>query len=255
VNDADPLSSVPPVAEQNAHPLDFGYFLAALLERADLAVKRGDTQSAVRYYLALASAAPQSAVGFRKLCETYQRANMHSEAVLSCENVLTREGVTVADSLQYLQLVLTQPEALSAEQVASLDTVIDHLSEQTADKVVTADLCCRLASRMQDSERLQTCVDQLHALHVVPEQASVYSWSLAMQRGDRAEATRQLALVQRTNIERGQLARMTNLMEFLPPAKTVRYLPQLLAAVLVATALAASFVMKLRRRPPRRVDG
>jgi hypothetical protein len=202
----------------------------------------------VRYYLALASGTPQSAIGFRKLCETYQRANMRAEALLSCESVLSREGVTVADSLQYVQLVLSAPEALSAEQVTAVDAVIEHLATQTSDQVVPADLRCRVASRLQDVKRLESCVSQLHALHVSPEQTSVYGWSLAMLHGDRAEAARQLALAERTNIDRSQLARMTNVLKLAQRADAGRYLPQLLAAVLVAALLASGLVMQRRRR-------
>jgi hypothetical protein len=67
IDDANPEAGVPTQVQANERPLDFGYYLQDLNERAERAVKRGDTDAAVRYYRAMAKAVPDSKIPVEKL--------------------------------------------------------------------------------------------------------------------------------------------------------------------------------------------
>jgi len=54
VNDRDPESSVPGARARDASPLEFGYFLQDLLEKAERARKDNDMPAVIRFYRAVA---------------------------------------------------------------------------------------------------------------------------------------------------------------------------------------------------------
>src|SRR5436190_18493661 len=54
IDDVDPESKVPSVKEALSAPLQMGYWVMLVSERAEQAVKRGELSKAVKYYRALA---------------------------------------------------------------------------------------------------------------------------------------------------------------------------------------------------------
>src|SRR5260370_7948601 len=80
---AAPASSSPPLQFQNASPLEFGYFLQDLLDRAAAADKGQNQPAAIRYYRAVTSAVPDRAVGFSRLCPVLQAPGQREPPIAS----------------------------------------------------------------------------------------------------------------------------------------------------------------------------
>lgn len=198
VNDADPVASVPPPEQQEAYPVDFGYFVTSLFDKGNRAAQRGEHSAAIQYYRALSKATPKGALALRGMCAEYRALGQHDLAQKACGLALTRNGVTIEDSVQYVQLVVTQAAELTPDQVADVESVIGHLAEQNAARATVEDLQCRLGARLLDPTRLAACTSELQRLNVPAEKISTYVWALAMLRGNTDEAKRQLALARST---------------------------------------------------------
>ena len=237
VNDADPVASVPSAAEQNESPLDFGYFLTSLIEKGNTAVKRGDHAAAVKYFLALALGTPDGSLAHRRLCEEYRALGDQAQALKACGQALIRNGVTLDDYVQYVHLAVTQPSDLTAAQVSEVEKVIEHISSQAAPQILVQDLRCRLAARILDATRLQACTDELRKLQYPAQKMSTYVWALAVLRGDKTEAERQLQLAQQAGIDTQTLAGMTEAMD--SPSESQLWMQR--AALLLMAAIVFVF--------------
>ena len=97
IDDTNPEASVPPVEKQNEKPLQFGYYLQDLAAKVERAQQKGDTAAVIRYYRAIAKAAPRSPYGPRKLCEVLQSAGDIDGAIVACRTATVIEGTTVGD--------------------------------------------------------------------------------------------------------------------------------------------------------------
>jgi hypothetical protein len=250
VDDTDPLKSVPSVEDRNANPVDFGYFLTSLFQKGNAAAERGDHAAAVRYFLALAKGAPQGAMAFRHLCTEYRALGKLSEAQQACGVLLSRSGVTVEDSAQYVQLVVTQPNELSAAQVGDVESVIEHIATQANDKALVQDLKCRLGARILDAVRLQACTSELRRLNYPAEKMSTYVWALAMLQGNTTEAKRQVELAQKTGMDASAIASMASA----TGGNAAALSPQQLAALSLFAAVigfGAVAYLRLRNRKVR----
>lgn len=252
IDDANPVASVPSMEEANANPVDYGNLINGLIERGNAAVKRGDHEAAARYFLALARATPDGSLAFRRLCEAYRAAGKHSEAVQACDQALTRNGVTLDDYVQLVQLIVTQPNELSAERVARVDQVIEHLAAQSGTpRALVPDLQCRLGARILDATRLQACTDALRRLDYPAASMSTYVWALAVLHNDKAEAQRQLELARAAGVDSSTLAGMAQAMS----TSTDRFSGMRSAALLlmaaVLCALGFGYVQKWTARRAR----
>ena len=82
VDESDPARKVPSVAERDAAPLDFAYFVMNLGEKAEEAAKKGDRAAQIRYLRGVAAALPDRSA----VLEAMQRyeADRSSQRHQSC---------------------------------------------------------------------------------------------------------------------------------------------------------------------------
>src|SRR5262249_16766310 len=108
INDDNPLISLPNVQERNNAPLEFGYHLMDLTDKAEFYKAQGDPAKAAKYYEAIALAVPGRSVAFTKLCELYEAAGDFAKMLVACKMVLGRNGVTLNDYRRYVHLLVMQ---------------------------------------------------------------------------------------------------------------------------------------------------
>src|SRR4029453_8338555 len=124
IDDANPMASVPTVEQQNARPLEFGYYLQDLIAKAEAAPKRGHHAAAARFYLTMAKAAPTRSVSYRRACDSLEAAGNHDAAIASCRTALARDGVTVGDHARFIELMLAKKEPLTADDRKEIDAAL-----------------------------------------------------------------------------------------------------------------------------------
>jgi hypothetical protein len=182
VNDQDPASAVPTPAERNANPVEFGYWLMDVAERANVAVRRGNHQAAIRYFQALAKAVPDKPISYQRLCSEYEVVGEWDNAIGSCRTALNFTPVTVDDYTHYLRLIVTRPGKPTDSDVAGAADVIKHLREDPAGKDVADDWECRLGVRIANADLLETCTGALAAKQPDEPRTIYYQWNLALLR-------------------------------------------------------------------------
>lgn len=203
----DPESSVPPAELQKKSPLEFGYFLMELTRHADEAFDKADYQEAAKYYRAVAKAVPDRAVGFIKLCQSYERLGDLENAIEACRGALGAEGLRKEDFAHFVRLLLQKPATLSAEEVEDIDEVVKHLAaEKNGD--LAEHLACELAVKLDSADRLASCTQKLDELAPGDPHNVVFKWTLAVSEGDSREANRLLARAREIGVEKPALERM-----------------------------------------------
>jgi hypothetical protein len=258
IDDRDPEQSIPSEAERSAKPIDFGNYLMLLTSKAEEAAKRGDHLSEAKYYGALAKAVPDSSIAFSKGCAAYEAAGMRDEAEQSCAQALSRSGVTVADFVHFVRIVLSQRGSLGKAQVADADAAIAHLEAAAPKLTIGAELACDLGARLNDGKRLSRCTAALHKLAPNDLKTISYEWAFAMGRGDLADAKRGIERARRFGMRPEGIARMEQAVRAAAPSPW-RVLREKRTAVLLATAgvLALGFALSValrRRRSLRQVS-
>ena len=148
LNDADPEASVPPPAQRNANPLQFGYFLQDLLDRAAAATKQGDTAAAIRYHRAIAKAVPERALAFSRLCALYESTGQRQAAIAACRGAVDREGVVIDDYVRYVRLLLGSSGAVAQGDAEEVRAVLAHLRSQPGTGATVDELRRQFASRV-----------------------------------------------------------------------------------------------------------
>lgn len=161
IDEKDPVSSVPSPEEAIKMPMEMGYLVIELIERGEKEAKRGNFVQSARYYLAVAKAGPDKAIGFSKACEAYEKAEAWGPAMDACKHALGREGVTGPDFLRYLRVALKRGN-LSPEEVADVDAVLTNLEGKVEAAVVT-NFRCRLAVTTEEPARLASCAETVAA--------------------------------------------------------------------------------------------
>jgi hypothetical protein len=124
IDDADPESKVPSEQDAMRAPLQMGYWVMLVSDRAEAATKRGDLPAAVKYYRAIAKAAPDRAAPFKKMCTTYEAMDDWENAVGSCQVALGKQGATIDDYQHFMRLLLSKQGALNADEIADADAVV-----------------------------------------------------------------------------------------------------------------------------------
>jgi hypothetical protein len=247
LDDADPVGSLPKDDVLYKNPLQLGYLIQDLLDKADHAAKTGDRAAEARYYRALTKVAPAESYAPRKLCDAYEALGDIPNAILACRTVLGRQGMTVNDSLRFVDLVLSTKGPLPAGEREELDAVIKHMSSEVQLGAASTMLRCEIALRFRDFAALEACTNELAAKAPKDPKTISLEWALALEKRDRGEA---LAL-----IDRARGAGMTNdglaRMEKATRAMTLRRLG-MLAFVLVAMIGAAFALIRFRRGVSRR---
>jgi len=247
IDDTLPEASVPSDLEKNRNPLEFGYFLQDLLERADQARKEKDYQAVIRYYRAVAKAVPDNAKGWSKLCEAYDVVHDRERAIGACRYALDRPAVELQDYVRYVHLIIGTAADLSANERQALVDVLDHLDKQEGTAVIASHLRCEVALKIKDVAMMETCTGALAKLAPDDPKTIVFRWSLAVMKGQTAEAARLLIYARATGVPTEGIERMESLT---PPVRGSTWLRAAIgAAVLIALAgLAATLVVAIRRR-------
>jgi hypothetical protein len=140
-----------------------GYHVMTLTERGEAAEQRGDHAKAAQYYLALAKAGSDVAVGFSRACAAFAAAGQRENALAACRDALSRPGVRVEDAIRFVNLTLKKDGALAPGEVSEVEEALAQLSEKVGQTergshTVTT-LRCQLAVRLEDEARLASCVD------------------------------------------------------------------------------------------------
>lgn len=251
IDDENPALSVPSPEAQNGSPLEFGYWLMEVTDRAVKSQETGDLPRATRYYEALALAAPHRALAFSKLCQIYLTMRETDLARPHCEKAIATEGATSRDFERYLALLLHGSEDLSPEGATQIKEVLSHVNEQRVESPTLFELECKAAVRMEDQALLEQCTQGL--ARIAPEDARrlPFEFALAFIREDEKKAWEAL---ERAKQSRGQdaaeVARMEQLVEALPRSKRRTQLAVVGAGLVIIGGLltAAIAFNRLRRR-------
>lgn len=211
IDEEDPESSVPSAEDANRKPLQMGYYLMNLSERADAATARGDHVAAARFWRALGKAVPDRSLSFVRACKAYEAAGDLASAREQCRMALGKGGVTVDDHVRFVQLVLRKPGELTAEEIADIDSIAAHLREQLPKEqgeVAQNLLLCQLGTRVSDAARLRKCTATLQELAPEDPQTVVYQWSLAMLERDYERAHSVLEGATKVKLTSAAMAKM-----------------------------------------------
>jgi hypothetical protein len=263
IDDANPEASVPSAEQQASEPLQFGYFIQDLVERAEHAAKAGDHGAAARYYRALTRATTTS-VAPRQLCRELEASGDMLNAVVACRTAITRSGTTSRDFARFVKLVLAQKGPLPVNEKAELETQIDHLSAElqkqgslegdAADAsaaggaILVPSLRCEVALRFRDTSGLEACAGVLAKVAPDDPQTVSFQWALAVDKHDRGEAAR---LVQRARIL-GMSQEGVARMERATTDMQRRWLSGVVMAIALSGFLATLAAYAVRRSSSRR---
>lgn len=210
INDADPESAVPSPQEAIKAPLQMGYWVMLVSDRAQAAENRHDFTAAIKYYRAIAKAAPDRAVAFSKMCLAYEAAGDWKSAVSACEISLQKEGVTIEDHQHFVRLLMKKPEPLTAAEIKEADGVIAHLQDelarmptsgpdapaadlQQARRFIVERIKCEVAARLSDRKRLESCVSAMRAQAPKEASTTAFAFALALVSHDYDEAEQLIA--------------------------------------------------------------
>jgi hypothetical protein len=253
IDPANPEASIPSPRDRDRNPLEFGYLLQDLIERAEQARKAKDWSGLIRYYRAVAKAVPENAKGWSKLCEAYEIANDRERAILSCRYAIDRPAAELQDYARYVHLIVGRPEPLSADARQELAKVLDHLDTQADVKVAASHLRCEVATKLGDVAQMQTCTQSLAALAPDDPKTVVFQWTLATMKGDKARAKDLLIRARAVGVAREGVARMEKIT--LAGAGLSGRGKAMMIAAAGATLLAAGLAVVLTRRRRRDLGG
>src|SRR6478609_6774275 len=206
INFDDPESQIPTIAERNADPLEFGYFLQDLAAEALRAERKKEYGKAVKFWRASAKAVPDEAVAFSHACAVYQVMGEREHALEYCARALNLRGVTSAEYLRYAELMIAQPEPLTAAQVQDLDAAIGHLRTQPTGTEPASVIECQMGVKLEDEARLARCTAVLAKSMPNDPHTLTYLWSLAMKRRNYGEARGLLDEMAKTSMQPSALA-------------------------------------------------
>jgi hypothetical protein len=210
VNDEDPEQSLPTPEEAAKRPMEMGYLMMELSDRAELARKRGEHAKAAKYYRAMAKAVPDRAVAFSKACEAHEAAGQWSEALEMCRGALGRPGVKAEDQARFVRVTLHKP-AIETGDMQDIEAVIAELRAKAMTpegKQIATELECELAVRLEDVARTNACVAGLKELGRSPTKVKFYEWALALMQNDDAAARDILAKAKLVGVPPEALASM-----------------------------------------------
>jgi tetratricopeptide (TPR) repeat protein len=204
VNGEDPENTVPPKMDT----MTFGYYMMELADKGVEAFQRKEYDRAEKFYRTMAKLVPDKAVGFSKLCESYEASGKLKEAEEACGQAIKLQGTTVADHARYVELYLrNRPELLPAE-VSRVDELIAHIATQEQAKLLAARLECRLGAHMESEERLEKCTTVLNEMDYHNPLHISFNWALAISRNDRDAAARELARAEAAGLPESALQSM-----------------------------------------------
>jgi tetratricopeptide (TPR) repeat protein len=249
INDEDPLQHLPSDEQVHRNPLQFGYLMMDLTDRADQAIKRDDHAAAIKYWQGLAKITPERSHAFAKLCVSYEELGALDKAIYTCAAALERSGATLKDYMRYFGLVLSKPGSLGSDDVAALDKVLAHLRTDETGKGIVDELSCRLGMRLWDSQRLAPCTARLAAVRPEHPDTVYFQWALAAAQGEVEQAKRFLERAKVVAVDPDDL----HLMEQETNKLATRWRTHLgvVCGLLVMVASGGGLVYLSRRRAPK----
>jgi hypothetical protein len=256
IDDSDPERTIPPLDKLNANPLQAGYLLMDLGEKAEQAQKAGRHLDAARFYRAMARMVPDRATAFSKLCKAYQAGGDLPRAIEACSFALSRTGVKLEDYVRFGEVVLLGAKPLTPVQIEELGAVIAHLRTQGRDARVAAECIeCEIAFRLDDENRLRACTSVLAELAPNDPKTISYQWSLALLLRDFSEATELVGRAKALGVDAGVVERMGEVTRAAIPVwrRTGVVVPALAGLLLVGAAVALLLVMRRSLRSARAV--
>lgn len=218
INDADPESQVPTPQEAAKKPMQMGYWVMLVSDRAEAAKAHGDFATAIKFYRAIAKAVPDRAAAFKRICSMYEALGDWDKAVASCQEVLSKDGVKVDDHVHYIHVLLSKKTPLTPAEISAADSVIAHvqngLSQAVAadsagapaqapavDSMLVEQLKCELGVRLEDPKRLQACSSAMANLAPQDSRGTVFAFALALMQHDYGRAERLIADAKRHGID------------------------------------------------------
>jgi tetratricopeptide (TPR) repeat protein len=226
IDDADPVKSLPSAAQRDQDPLNYGYFLMDLADKAQAASERGEHAQASKYWEATVLAVPDVALGYRRTCDEAHQAKNLVRAFNYCRAALGREGVKLSDYQHYFELLQESPQQLAPEQLQDLLEMGKHVRAQEGGEKLADAIDCEYGLRASDMGRLEACSKNLAASAPNDPRTITYQWALALGQ-DRFDDARAL-------IERARKTAMK---------------PEGIKAMEAATAERSSLTARLAKRP------
>ncbi len=212
IDENHPERSIPTPEQALKNPLQMGYLLMDLIARGEAASEVGDHEAAIRYYRAIAKAVPERAVSFSKLCKSHETLAQYPQALDACKQALGKGGATSEDYLRYVRLVLRQADPLLPAQIEELDGIVKHLREQVGSdipgKIMTAQVACEIATRLEDSSRLSSCTHELVQLAPKDARTLTFQWAFALKQHDTDAARSLLASATQSGLPPAALGQM-----------------------------------------------
>lgn len=188
IDDANPEATIPSIEQQNAKPLQFGYYLQDLAAKVERAEKNHDTAAVIRYYRAIAKAAPRSPYGPRKLCEALESAGDLDGAIAACRDATLIEGTTVGDFRRLADVIQAKPGKLTPALRNEVYGAIDHIQNEAQLGALPDVLRCKAALRFQDWPMLRDCSARLGRNAPNDPQSVSFQWALAVHDRDTKRA-------------------------------------------------------------------
>ncbi|HEY6876925.1 MAG TPA: hypothetical protein VI299_02860 [Polyangiales bacterium] len=204
----DPEQGLPSPEEANKHPLDWGYLLMELDERALAAGKRGDWQSAVKFHRAAAKLTPDRAISFALLCTDYERAGERDKAAEACFQSLNLEGTKLEYFVHYVQLVAARPGGTDAKEVEKALEAIAHLKSAPSGELTGYELQCELSLHTGRESDLRECSAELLKRQPHSPRALSFAWALAVQQKDFSKARKLIRTAKRDGATPSAIAKM-----------------------------------------------
>jgi tetratricopeptide (TPR) repeat protein len=252
VNDTDPVKSLPTTQQRDRNPLEYGYHLMDLTDKADIAQKKGDWLSVAKYYEAIAVAVPDHAIGFRRSCDAYEKVGNASKALEMCRGALAGDGVELRDYTHFAKLMFERTDSFTPADEQDISDIVTHLKEQSNSLPAALDIECQLAQRLDDVKRLETCVADVTKLTPNEPKLVVYQWAIAMKHEDYRKAQQLIDVARQKGLKPDgidMMARLTEQQSALG-GRFVRALerhPVVLGAVLgLLAVLGLSFALRRR---------
>ena len=249
IDPANPSAAIPSQAEANADPIEFSYLLMELAARGDDAMDEPDYPKAIRYYRALAKAAPGNAVPVSQLCKAYEGAGERALALENCRAALGLPGAKADDHVRYSRLTLSKQSRLSDKELADVEAVIAHLRSKTDTEIFGHHVACELGARLSDEKRLESCTSALAKLAPTDPKTLTFQWTLAMHKGDLARAEQLIEQARAAKLSPAALEKMTAATaQAQSPLATLLRHWRLVVSIVAALGLAAVALALLNKR-------
>ena len=201
VDDANPIKSLPTTEQRDRNPLEFGYHMMDLADKADVAARKGDWLSVGKYYEAMSIAVPDRAIGYRKSCDGYEKAGNIPKAIELCRGALGAGGTELYDYQHFSKLMLAKPDPLTPSEVQDLTDITAHLKEQPSTMQAALDLECELAQHLDDVKRLEACVADVQKETPNDPKLVIYQWGIAMKHEDYKQAQQLLDVARQKGLK------------------------------------------------------